>query len=344
MGNREEFYVYDGDDVVLDFVDANGATGGVSPVLKTRYLHGPAVDQILAQEEIDTTTGDSADVLWMLTDHLGSVRDIVNQAGEAVSHVTYDAFGNIVGGTGVLLTRYLYTGRELDTLTGLQYNRNRWYDPALGRWISEDPIGFAGGDYNQGRYVFNSSTVFIDPEGTVFWFAVAAAVGVYWFWPDTANAPAPADPLVPSAPYDGLGPAAFTAVSPGWMAMGASVDWADENGLLPQQNDIPPDAAIGMCPPVFGRAFPKRALPRTQHGVPKPTVQAPHTQLGFRNGRNGTYPQAREFNAEGQPVRDIDFTNHGRPNHPNPHQHRWIPDPKGGSPKRGPAEPLPSEG
>jgi len=159
---------------VLDFVDANGATGGVSPVLKTRYLHGPAVDQILAQEELDGS-GNSADVLWMLTDHLGSVRDIVNQAGEAVSHVTYDAFGNIVGGTGVLLTRYLYTGRELDTLTGLQYNRNRWYDPALGRWISEDPIGFWGGDYNLGRYVENGPPNGIDATGRL-WSEVWAGI------------------------------------------------------------------------------------------------------------------------------------------------------------------------
>jgi RHS repeat-associated protein len=93
------------------------------------------------------------------------VRDIVDQDGAAVSHVMYDAFGNIVGGTGVLLTRYLWTGRELDTLTGLQYNRNRWYDPTLGRWLSEDPIGFWGGDYNLGRYVRNSVAVFTDPDG-----------------------------------------------------------------------------------------------------------------------------------------------------------------------------------
>ena len=44
---------------MLDFVDANGAAGGVSPVLKTRYLHGPAVDQILAQEELNGS-GNSA--------------------------------------------------------------------------------------------------------------------------------------------------------------------------------------------------------------------------------------------------------------------------------------------
>ncbi len=49
-------------------------------------------------------------VLWMLADMLGSVRDIVDNAGNGISHVSYDAYGNITGGTGVLLTRYLWTG------------------------------------------------------------------------------------------------------------------------------------------------------------------------------------------------------------------------------------------
>jgi RHS repeat-associated protein len=65
------------------------------------------------------------------------------------------------------LTRYLYTGRELDETTGLQYNRERWYDSGTGRWLSEDPIGFAGGDSNLYRYVGNSPTNATDPSGTV---------------------------------------------------------------------------------------------------------------------------------------------------------------------------------
>ncbi|MCH9609382.1 MAG: hypothetical protein S4CHLAM45_05230 [Chlamydiales bacterium] len=58
--------------------------------------------------------------------------------------------------------------------------------------------------------------------------------------------------------------------------------------------------------------------------------------------RKGKYPQAREFDENGEPVRDIDFTDHGRPkNHPNPHEHKWEPNPTGGTPQRSPeAEPL----
>jgi RHS repeat-associated protein len=52
-----------------------------------------------------------------------------------------------------------------DSETGLQNNLHRWYDPGTGRWISEDPIGFAAGDANLYRYVGNASTIYVDAMG-----------------------------------------------------------------------------------------------------------------------------------------------------------------------------------
>jgi hypothetical protein len=51
----------------------------------------------------------------------------------------------------------------------LQNNLNRWYDSSTGRWISQDPIGFAGGDANLSRYVGNKSTMATDPNGLRGW-------------------------------------------------------------------------------------------------------------------------------------------------------------------------------
>jgi len=45
------------------------------------------------------------------------------------------------------------------------FYRARYYDPKVGRFISEDPIGFEGGDLNVYRYVFNSSQILTDPTG-----------------------------------------------------------------------------------------------------------------------------------------------------------------------------------
>lgn len=91
-----------------------------------------------------------------------------------------------------------------------------------------------------------------------------------------------------------------------------------------------------------GSYSPDRPLPRDDNGLPKPDSEAigtKHSQLGTKQGRKGKYNQAREFDENGKAVKDIDFTDHGR-KHPNPHQHRYIPNETGGTMKRGPYEPL----
>jgi RHS repeat-associated protein len=53
----------------------------------------------------------------------------------------------------------------MDTETGFQFNRARYYDPRIGRWISQDPLGFDAGDSNLYRYVHDRSTFATDPSG-----------------------------------------------------------------------------------------------------------------------------------------------------------------------------------
>src|SRR5690606_33103175 len=60
---------------------------------------------------------------------------------------------------------FSYTGREWDSDAGLQYNRARWYDATTGRWLNQDPIGFAAGDTNLYRYVGNDPANGTDPSG-----------------------------------------------------------------------------------------------------------------------------------------------------------------------------------
>ncbi|MGK7874026.1 MAG: RHS repeat-associated core domain-containing protein [Xenococcaceae cyanobacterium] len=154
------YFVYDQDNVILDFVDVDGVSSLGETVLDKRYLHGTRVDQVLAQENV------SGDVIWHLTDHLGTVRDLVDNSGEVVNHFTYDSFGNIISQTNPTVdTRYLFTGREFDEETGLYYYRARYYDPSVGRFISEDPISFAGGDTNLYGYVANRPLDSVDPSG-----------------------------------------------------------------------------------------------------------------------------------------------------------------------------------
>ena len=103
---------------------------------------------------------------WYLTDHLGTVRDIVDAAGSLVDHIEYDSFGNVVSETNATAgDRFKFTGREFDIESGLYYYRARYYDAATGRFLSEDSLGFDAGDANLYRYVGNAPTNGSDPFG-----------------------------------------------------------------------------------------------------------------------------------------------------------------------------------
>jgi RHS repeat-associated protein len=146
--------------------------------LAHQYLWNPAaVDQLLADEQVTSLQSPGTN-LWALTDHLGSIRDVVDDAGTLRIHRDFDSFGNVVeethynatgtpvsSGTGYVDVAFGFTGRYLDDETGLQNNLNRWYDASTGQWISEDPIGFAAGDANLNRYVGNEPTMHVDPSG-----------------------------------------------------------------------------------------------------------------------------------------------------------------------------------
>ena len=91
---------------------------------------------------------------------------VLNNEGEIVNEIIYDAFDNIESETDSNIEfRFGYTGRELDEEIGLQYYRARYYDGEMGRFISQDPIGFEAGDTNLYRYVNNSSLNYTDPYG-----------------------------------------------------------------------------------------------------------------------------------------------------------------------------------
>jgi RHS repeat-associated protein len=138
--------------IILSF-DGNGTQ-------THRYLHGMGVDQILADENSQGKT------LWTLADTQGTVRDLVDESGVILNHITYDSFGKITNQTNAAVsTIFGYTGREYDGETGQYYYRARYYDQNVGRFISEDPLGFAAGDTNIYRYVGNSPTNYRDPSG-----------------------------------------------------------------------------------------------------------------------------------------------------------------------------------
>jgi RHS repeat-associated protein len=97
-------------------------------------------------------------------DGLGSITSLTDATGSAVAAYTRDAFGSSLQTAGSITNPFRYTGREWDAETGLYYYRARYYDPQIGRFISEDPIGLNGG-LDLYAYVGNSPTNFDDPSG-----------------------------------------------------------------------------------------------------------------------------------------------------------------------------------
>jgi RHS repeat-associated protein len=141
--------------------------------LIARYLHGDEFYQTFARVDLRAANA-SERVLWYLTDHLNSVRLVLDESGAVLNQIAYDAFGNIVAQLNPLLVNpILFASRDFDAETGLYYNRARYLDPTTGRWTTQDPLGFAAGDANLYRYVGNTPTMLVDPSGYIWSWAAA---------------------------------------------------------------------------------------------------------------------------------------------------------------------------
>ncbi|HHC4736278.1 TPA: RHS element core protein, partial [Escherichia albertii] len=98
-------------------------------------------------------------------DHRGLPQALISPEGETAWRGEYDEWGNLLGEENPqhLQQPYRLPGQQYDEESGLYYNRNRYYDPLQGRYITQDPIGLEGG-WNLYQYPLNPTTK-IDPLG-----------------------------------------------------------------------------------------------------------------------------------------------------------------------------------
>ena len=135
--------------------DADG-NGSVT----ARYLLGNRIDEMFARY------WPSRGIDWYLTDNLGTVRDVTDITGANVEHVSFDSFGRFLAHSPpYFVDRFLFTGREWDSETGLYFYRTRFYDPFIGKFTALDPMGCELSEYNLYAYVKNSPIRFVDPTG-----------------------------------------------------------------------------------------------------------------------------------------------------------------------------------
>lgn len=98
-------------------------------------------------------------------DHLGTPQEITDDNGDIVWQAHYKAYGQLAGFADKpkISNPLRFQGQYFDSETGLHYNRHRYYDPSVGRFIHQDPVGLLGG-MNSYRYAPNPIG-WVDPFG-----------------------------------------------------------------------------------------------------------------------------------------------------------------------------------
>jgi RHS repeat-associated protein len=148
---------------------------------KQDFVYGQGIDEIVMLEQADVLDHDDDQDTSELTRHfchrnaLGSVLEITDMLEAKAVTYRYDPYGAVtitVGGTpqgtDPLNQHWTFTGRFFDEETGFYYYRARMYDPATGRFLQRDPLGYEVGP-SLYAYVTASPATWRDPCGTDLW-------------------------------------------------------------------------------------------------------------------------------------------------------------------------------
>ncbi|MCA7996147.1 type VI secretion system tip protein VgrG [Burkholderia cepacia] len=112
-----------------------------------------------------------------VTDHLGTPQELYDDRKEIVWAADLSAYGCVRREIASSVDNPIrFPGQYYDAESGLHYNRFRYYDPASGRYVSQDPIGFLGG-YNKYAYALNVPNQAYDPKGLFIPLIVLAGLG-----------------------------------------------------------------------------------------------------------------------------------------------------------------------
>ncbi len=151
-GATQVKYVYDGDQCIAEYDGSDN--------LLRKFIYGPGIDQPICMIDVQ----DSNAVSYYHYDGLGSVVALSDGDGDMVQAYEYDVYGNVAASDPNHTSPFMFTGRRLDIETGLYFYRARYYNPALGRFLQTDPIGYGDG-MNMYAYCGNNPIGATDPSG-----------------------------------------------------------------------------------------------------------------------------------------------------------------------------------
>ncbi len=141
-------------------------------IVKT-YLFKP--DSLWGTDPVLMSQNDK--IYFYHNDHLGTPQFITSKSGAVVWKAEYSSFGkaNII--VEDVENNLRFPGQYFDFETGYHYNWQRYYNPEIGRYLTPDPIGLAGG-LNSYTYGHNNPINLIDPDGELAFLAVPAVWGL----------------------------------------------------------------------------------------------------------------------------------------------------------------------
>jgi len=111
---------------------------------------------------------DGPGTAYLHADHLDSPVAATDEAGRILWAEQFSPFGESIPGPAANPDDEGFTGHIQDAATGLTYMQARYYDPVIGRFLSNDPVGFAEGGvqyFNRYVYTANDPVNAIDPDG-----------------------------------------------------------------------------------------------------------------------------------------------------------------------------------
>lgn len=167
-GGAKSEFTYDGLGRRVKVVEKN--SGGAVTSEKRFVWDGLSVAEerdgsnVLAKRFYAQGVMAGSDELYYSTDHLGSIRELTDDAGAVQARYEYDPYGRTSRITGSNDADFLYTSHYYHSRSSLYLVPYRTYSATLGRWTSRDPIEEKGGLILYG-YVLNNPVLYFDPLG-----------------------------------------------------------------------------------------------------------------------------------------------------------------------------------
>jgi RHS repeat-associated protein len=139
-------------------------------ISEERDKTGATVTKRFYPQGVKLETGTNAGAYYYTTDHLGSIRDLMDASGTLRTRYSYDPWGRRIQLAGDLDTDFGFASMFWSSEASLNLTHFRAYDPGLGRWLSRDPLFSAEAREgpNLYTYVGNEPVSRVDPEGLAF--------------------------------------------------------------------------------------------------------------------------------------------------------------------------------